>query len=213
MGCQPTDIGEVHMIILELFFGNGSFSRAALDLGHEVVGIGIDPCPKDIEERVDYYERDILKFPYKVLRHGEYDYVWASPPCETYSMVAIQHGLRDKCLAVTEKARLHDSYVLRALDIIAYLEPKYYTIENPRACLRKQPFMEQIPRVTVAYCQYGGDRMKPTDLFGDLPSEFIPKMCKNGSPCHIPAPRGSKNNQDASVPYDLCRELLELAEF
>jgi len=45
--------------------------------------------------------------------------------------------------------------------------------------------------VTVTYCQYGDTRMKPTDIFTNIPN-WQCKRCKNGSPCHEPAPRGSK---------------------
>ena len=199
------------MKVLELFFGNGSFSRSCLDLGYEVTGVGIDPCPKDLEGLIIYYQMDVLDFlEYVILTINEYHIIWISPPCETYSIAAIRHGLRKECLAVTDKARLHDSYVIKSLEIIEVLKPEYWIIENPRACLRKQPFMEGIPRVTVTYCQYGKDRMKPTDLFGILPEGFIAKACKNGAPCHIASPRGSKHNTDATIPYDLCYELAEL---
>ena len=34
--------------------------------------------------------------------------------------------------------------------------------------------------------------MKPTDLWGVFPPNWIPKpACKNGYPCHVSAPRGS----------------------
>ena len=53
-------------------------------------------------------------------------------------------------------------------------------------------FMDGLHRNTVTYCQYGDDRMKPTDIWTNF-KEWIPKdMCKNGNPCHISAPRGSK---------------------
>ena len=215
MGCQPTDIGEVHMIILELFFGNGSFSRAALDLGHEVTGVGIDPCPTDLVDRITYYQEDLSISPYisRDWEYGLYDFVWASPPCNTYSARgwSRKSPRRIDCKAVTEEARKADKLTEAAIYQIK--RNGRGCIENPRACMRKQDFIQSFKRVTVTYCQYGHKRMKPTDLFfyPDIPLGFIPKACKNGDPCHIPSPRGSKGSSDATVPYDLCRELLELA--
>lgn len=55
--------------------------------------------------------------------------------------------------------------------------------------------MDKLPahyRHTVTYCQYGDNRMKPTDIWTNC-SEWKPKpMCKNGENCHESAPRGSK---------------------
>ena len=45
--------------------------------------------------------------------------------------------------------------------------------------------------VTVTYCQYGDRRMKPTDIVTNIPG-WEGRRCKNGDPCHEPAPRGSK---------------------
>jgi len=79
--------------------------------------------------------------------------------------------------------------------------------------------MQNIPRVTVTYCQYGDLRMKPTDLFGVLPPSFNARRCKNGMTCHVRAPRGSptgtqgmKNaTEKGVVPFKLCWELLNSA--
>ncbi len=53
-------------------------------------------------------------------------------------------------------------------------------------------FMEGLKRHTVTYCQYGDDRMKPTDIWTNSKSWIPKQMCKNGDACHVPAPRGSK---------------------
>ena len=46
-------------------------------------------------------------------------------------------------------------------------------------------------RITVSYCQYGDTRMKPTDIWINIPN-WEGKMCRNGASCHVAAPRGSK---------------------
>ena len=54
------------------------------------------------------------------------------------------------------------------------------------------PFMADLPRHTVTYCQYGDSRMKPTDIWTNAYWWQPKPMCKNGAPCHEAAPRGSK---------------------
>ena len=109
--------------------------------------------------------------------------------------------------------------VKKTLKIIKQLKPKYWFIENPRGVLRKMPFMNTagIYRYTVTYCQYGDTRMKPTDIWTNIPNLKLKPMCKNGMPCHVSAPRGSstgtqgiKTYKDRSrVPKELCKNILE----
>ena len=84
------------------------------------------------------------------------------------------------------------AYVLKTLELIKELKPKYWFIENPRGVLRKMAFMDGLHRNTVTYCQYGDIRMKPTDIWTNL-IDWKPKpMCKNGDSCHVSAPRGAR---------------------
>ena len=60
--------------------------------------------------------------------------------------------------------------------------------------------------------------MKPTDLFGNVPWLFIPKLCKNGDPCHTPAPRGSttgtqgmSKTEAGKIPFELSFRIREAA--
>ena len=77
--------------------------------------------------------------------------------------------------------------------------------------LRKLPVVANLPRTTVTYCAYGDFRMKPTDLWGVVPG-WVPRVaCRNGDPCHISAPRGSRTGTQgmttpavkAMIPYQL----------
>ena len=64
-------------------------------------------------------------------------------------------------------------------------------------------FNKDLPRYTVCYCQYGFDRMKPTDIWTNK-KDFVPKMCKNNNPeCnHIRAPRGSQTGTQGRTIYE-----------
>lgn len=83
--------------------------------------------------------------------------------------------------------------------------------------LRKMPIMADLPRQGVTYCQYGDTRMKPTDIWTNS-TKWIPRpMCKNGDPCHVAAPRGSKTGtqglkgayERSKIPEELCFEILK----
>ena len=200
------------MRILELFMGDGSFTRVALDLGHEVVGVDIAKCPEDLVGKIKYYQEDlsIPRFGSREWEYGIYNFVWASPPCNTFSARGWSRSnpRRVDCKAVTEEAKHADYLAERA--IYQIIRNGRGVLENPRACMRKQDYVEKLDRVTVTYCQYGHDRMKPTDLFfyPSVPETFDARMCKNNDPCHKRGPRGSKGSSDARVPYDLCKEIL-----
>jgi site-specific DNA-cytosine methylase len=201
------------MKILELFAGSKSFSTAAQLLGHTTFTSDYDEA-FDCSYTVDILDFDINKLPWKP------DVIWASPPCETFSVASIGHhwtGGSRAYIPKTEKAEQGQLYVQKALDIIRKLKPKYWFIENPRGVLRKMPYMQDHPyRHTVSYCQYGDTRMKPTDIWTNC-KEWKPRaICKNGSPCHVAAPRGSRTGTQgiktyydrSRVPQELCLEIL-----
>ena len=86
--------------------------------------------------------------------------------------------------------------------------------------MRKMDFMQELPRYTVTYCQYGDTRMKPTDLWTNHPEPNFRPMCKNGEPCHVAAPRGSKTGTQglkgsklrSVIPEELCQHIVTISE-
>lgn len=199
------------MKVLELFSGFASFSMVAKEyFNAEIFTIDLDPKfnPSLVADISTIKTDDIPLAP---------DVIWASPPCNTFSVAAFQRHHRDHNTAKSEQAQHVDMAIHNTFNLISQFEPRFWIIENPVGLLRKMDYMSGIPRITVTYCQYGDMRMKPTDLFGQLPSGFRPKRCKNGSPCHERAPRGSKKGTQrleaanrARVPFELCYEILSL---
>jgi len=101
----------------------------------------------------------------------------------------------------------------KTVKLIAESKTKYWFIENPRGVMRKvideifaKYGITDYVRNTITYCQYGDNRMKPTDIWTNCRSWTPRPMCKNGAPCHEAAPRGSrtgtqglKGNMERSV--------------
>jgi hypothetical protein len=204
------------MIVFDLFSGTGSSTQAFQDAGHTVISFEIDKqfeCTHTI---------DVMKLNAEALliMYGKPDFVWASPPCTSFSVASIgHHWIKGGAnpLPRTPEAAASQELVRHTIALIKDLNPKFgWLIENPRGMLRKLPVVAGLPHRTITYCQYGDTRMKPTDLWGEV-TNWIPRTpCKNGMTCHVAAPRGSltgtqgiKGAKDRSrVPLDLSIELL-----
>lgn len=207
------------MIVFDFFSGTGSSTQAFKDAGHNVIHIELDEC-------FEADERDIMKMTpeYLIQKYGQPDFIWASPPCTAFSVASMGHhwgGGKGAYQPKTEAARFNQELVRHTLKLINDLMPtKGWLMENPRGMLRKLPVVQGIQRQTITYCQYGDERMKPTDLWGYVPGWTPRPMCKNGEPCHVAAPRGSKTGtqglkgaKDRSrVPYQLGKEILSVLE-
>jgi len=176
---------DVGMKTIELFCGTKSFSNVARELGHQTFTVDNNPIftPNLLKDLLLVNKND---FPYQP------DILWASPPCQCFSVASIgTHWNRDHT-PKTSQAENAISLVWKTLQIIKELQPTYWFIENPRGMLRKLPMIQKLHRKTVTYCQYGDTRMKPTDIWTNLIWWQSRPACKNGSPCHIAAPRGSR---------------------
>ena len=210
------------MKVLELFAGTRSIGKAFEARGHEVFSVEWN---KDFEN-IDLYDdvnnitaKDILE------KFGHPDVVWASPDCTSFSIAAISHHRRKNPETgnldpVSDYAKFCDKTDQHVLSLIKELNPTFYFIENPRGGMRKMTWMQDLPRYTVTYCKYGDDRMKPTDIWTNHPDpKFLP-MCKNGDPCHVSAPRGSRTGtqglkgsvERSKIPQKLCEHIVDICE-
>lgn len=201
------------MNVLELFAGSRSLGIEAEKMGLKVFSSDINNFNK-IDYVVDILEFDTQRVPFKP------DIIWASPPCTGFSVASIGHhwgGGKGGYIPKTDTAKLGIQLVQKTLELIEYYKPKFWFMENPRGVLRKLDVVKGLKKNTVTYCQYGDERMKPTDIWTNSEMWLPKKMCKNGDPCHVAAPRGSRTGtqgrsnpyERSKIPSELCIEILK----
>lgn len=210
------------MKVLELFAGTRSIGKEFEAKGHEVFSVEWD---KDFEH-IDLYA-DISTLTAKEIleKFGHPDVIWASPDCTTFSVAAIsKHRRRNpengSLEPITEYAKFCDATDQHVLDLIRELNPTFFFIENPRGAMRKMEWMQGIPRYTITYCKYGDTRMKPTDIWTNHPDPQFKPACKNGDPCHMRAPRGSRSGtqgikgtkERSRIPEQFCKHIVDICE-
>lgn len=177
---------------LDLYSGSGSVGKRLQEWGYEVVSVDNDPSAHAT------YTVDILRWNFRKLYSPHYfDIVAAGVPCTEYS-VAKSVGVRNFELA--------DRVAKKTLEIIAYLSPPVWWIENPRfGKLKDRAFMINIPFIDLDYCQFSEwGYQKPTRIWcspslSHLPSVFCdPSKCPNviktkeGNYCHRQRLGGNK---------------------
>ena len=157
------------MKYLELFCGTKSFSNVIPNM----TSVDIDPKMKpDILG-------DIMELDYKSLWDPEeFYYIHASPPCTDYSKINNSHP--NKVLRLD----YYDSVVKRTLEIIDYLKPKYWTMENPQTgTLKDRPFMKELDLsyFDIDYCRYDYPYRKRTRFWSNV--EFGDRCCRGKGEC------------------------------
>ncbi len=222
-------------LVLELYSGTQSLGVPFREAGYDVVSVETNELftkpPYNLEQwTISVAELTVKKI---LKRTGGRipKIIWGSPMCTTYSLAASGAGHRQKIngkiFPKSAKAHLHDSWLLNVLKIInefLEMDPNIvYFLENPRGGMRNAWFMDEWNergRYTVTYCQYGDERMKPTDIWTNHLNPSFKPPCKNGASCHVSAPRGSKtgtqglkgNLERSIIPKELCEHIVNICE-
>ena len=166
------------MKVLELFSGTHSVGKICNEKGWEVVSLDLKGADINI---------NILDWDYKIYKPEDFDIIWASPPCDTFSALRktwIGRKLKAHGGEICTKELLQKDIdtiglpILRkAEEIINYLKPKYYFIENPQTGRMKE-YIDK-PFYDVDYCKYSNfGYKKRTRIWTNLKG-FEPKTCKN----------------------------------
>ncbi len=156
------------MKLLELFSGTGSVGKVAKELGYEVVSLDL----KGADINTNIIDWDYTQYP-----KGHFDIVWASPPCATFSKLRNSHIGR----GMTHESIRQDieniglPILRKAEEIIDYLKPKLWFIENPQTGRMKE-YIER-PFYDVDYCKYGFSYRKRTRIWTNR-TDFESKLCK-----------------------------------
>lgn len=217
------------MKVLELFAGTRSVGKAFERAGvprENILSVELDRRHGDIDWYIDINKVTAQGVVDKM--GGVPDVVWASPPCQSFSIAAISHHrYKDESgflSAKSEFAKKSDELLVHTLTIITELKTMnpdlIWFIENPRGGMRKSwiMFPYRHERYTVTYCQYGDTRMKPTDIWTNHPNPEFRPMCHNGDPCHVRAPRGAKTGtqgldgavERSRIPDGFCDHIAEI---
>ena len=171
------------MKVLELFSGTGSVGKICKNKGWDVVSL-------DIDGRADI-KCNILEWDYKDYKQDEFDVVWASPPCSSFSILQYswigrnRNGKKFTREDVENDMKTKgDPIVQKTLEIIGYFNPKWWFIENPNTGnLKSRPYMKDLPYFIVDYCMYSdwGYR-KRTRIWSNI-THFEPKRCDGKGTC------------------------------
>lgn len=186
---------------LELFSGTDSVGKVLRELGWTVESVDNgSEWDKGDPWGQPTHLMDVREFFRRFAPPGQHwNFGWASVPCHKFSVSVIgrnwNHDHTPKSQGAVEALEL-----LRAT--VAYLMEtcQFFLIENPSGKMIRI-IEREFPSLTIyrtSWCQYRGkdeplQSKKPTDLFGIMPPGFkVRPICKNGSPCHIAAPRQSQ---------------------
>ena len=162
--------------VLELFCGTQSVGKVCREQEWNVLSL-------DYEKKFNpTFCMDIMKFNYEQFEPGEFDIIWASPCCRVYSILQYSWiGRKWKDRNELIAARKDDEkYVLRVLEIINYLKPQWWFIENPNSsAMWEIEQLKDLDYVICDYCRFGYDYQKPTRFLTNRKLDNMTCNCEN----------------------------------
>jgi len=165
--------------VLELYAGTHSVGKVCKEKGWEVISLDLDNADINI---------DILKWDYKKdYKEGDFDIIWASPPCHTFSNCR-RCWIGRKIKAFGDEvvtAELLDKdmeengvpLVRKTQEIIDYFKPKFWFIENPHSSKMKN-YLTDLNHYVVDYCKYSDWGYRKRTRIWTNNMEFVPKICR-----------------------------------
>lgn len=187
-------------VMLDLFSGLGGASEAFFRTGHwDVMRIENNPLLKDIPAT---YIEDVMHFPPDDwLDRMDVDIVWASPPCREFSDAYGAPGPSSRRDGLDFEPDM--TLLLRTMEIIRYLKPEYWIIENVRGAQPYfLPFLGKVRQI-----------IGPFYLWGNFPYLQMPKAFKHlKSENDVHSANPFRSNIKAKIPIEIseaCRQAVE----
>jgi len=169
--------------VLELFSGTGSVGKVCKQLDWETLSV-------DIDGRADI-KCDILEWDYKKFNRDEFDVLWASPPCASFSSLQYSWIGRKRNGKIFTREDIDknmeligDPLVKRTLEIIEYFDCKYWFMENPNTGrLKDRPYMKDLNYYIVDYCMYSDWGYRKRTRIWTNKKNWKPLICDNKGTC------------------------------
>ena len=166
---------------LELFAGSHSFTKVARKFNYNCISV-------DISDKLGSptYLTDIMEWDYKQYPRGYFHVIWASPPCNTFSVmnccnIGRYHKRVNRVVKDMEDIiKIQEEYGLpllrKAQEIIEYFNPEFWFIENPKTSRMKNYIADY--NFVFSYCKYGFDYQKDTRIWTNCKSFKPLPRCK-----------------------------------
>lgn len=165
--------------LLELFSGTHSVGKVCEEKGWEVVSLDLENADINMSILDWDYKKDYKK--------GDFDIIWASPPCHTFSNCRrCWIGRKTKAFGdeiITAEMLDKDMeengvpLVRRTQEIIEYFKPKFWFIENPQTGKMKN-YLTDLNYYDVDYCKYSDWGYRKRTRIWTNNMEFVPKVCR-----------------------------------
>lgn len=152
------------MIALDLFCGAGGASKGIFNCGFEVVGV--DNVPQH-NYPYEFFCEDAIEFMDAGL--DDFDFIWASPPCQAYSWAAKQHENRGKeypdLVAITREYLVKSGkpYIIENVVGAPLIDPIVLCgtmFPGQLKVFRHRLFESNIPLVVEMECDHVGHKAK-----------------------------------------------------